>query len=196
MSVPVAAIVLAAGASKRLGQPKQLLMHAGETLLARVVRLAGEAGAAHTVVVLGADAESICAAVDFNAAVCVVNEEWQEGIASSIRSGLAALEAIAPDIRGALIVSCDQPRLGADHLRALMDAFAAQAETSIVASKYAHVLGIPAVFPRAVFDRLNALSGDKGARALFAEPPCSLIDIDFPGGEIDIDTPADLAELE
>lgn len=206
----VAAIVLAAGASRRLGQPKQLLMYCGETLIARAIRLANEAGATPVIAVLGAYHERICAAVPFNNlskldkldkldnannAIPVVNSDWEQGIATSIHAALRALENLAPQASGALILGCDQPRLAAEHLHALLEAFAAQAAPAIVASAYAGVLGIPAVFPRRVFAELLALRGDKGARSLFAQPPCPLIALPFAGGEVDIDLPADLREL-
>jgi molybdenum cofactor cytidylyltransferase len=129
-------------------------------------------------------------------AIPVINERWEQGISTSIHAGLDALEEIAPNAAGALILICDQPRLTADHLCALMDAFAAQSEAVIVASAYAGVLGIPAVFPRSVFAHLRSLSGDKGARALLVKPPCRLIEVSFSGGEVDIDQPADLSQLE
>ena len=194
--MPVVAIVLAAGASRRLGQPKQLLLHGGETLLGRAIRLAGESGATPVIAVLGAHRRRICAAVSFNHAILVVNSAWEQGIASSIHAALCALEDCAPQAPGALILSCDQPRLTAGHLRALLQAFNAQPAPAIVASAYAGVMGIPAVFPRAVFAELGALRGDKGARALLMQPPCPLIALPFPGGEVDIDLPDDLAQLE
>jgi molybdenum cofactor cytidylyltransferase len=196
VSASLAAIVLAAGGSQRLGQPKQLLMHGGETLLARAIRLCGEAGARPVLVVLGADHERIRTAVSASEATVVINHGWQQGIATSIHAGLAALDADFADAKGVLILTCDQPRLTADHLHALMETFTAQHEPAIVASAYAGVLGIPAVFTRRVFTHLRALSGDKGARVLLAKPPCLLIEVPFPGGEIDIDTPGDLAHLE
>jgi molybdenum cofactor cytidylyltransferase len=192
----VAAIVLAAGASRRLGQPKQLLMHGGETLLARSIRLANEAGAAPVLVVLGASHEKIRAVVALGGVNLVINENWEQGIASSIHAGMNAFGEIGSTVSGALILSCDQPRLTAEHLSALIESFAAQTKPSIVASAYAGVRGIPAVFPRFAFTHLLALSGDKGARALLARPPCPLIALSFEGGEVDIDQPADLAELE
>jgi len=192
----VAAIVLAAGASIRLGQPKQLLMHGGETLLERVIRLADEAGAAPVIAVLGAHFESIRAAVTVNNAVFVLNENWELGIASSIQAGLNAIDEVAPSASGSLILGCDQPQLTAAHLRALIEAFTAQTEPVIVASAYAGVRGIPAVFPRSAFPDLLALRGDKGARVLLVQPTCPLIELQFRGGEIDIDQPGDLALLE
>jgi molybdenum cofactor cytidylyltransferase len=189
----VAAIVLAAGASRRLGQPKQLLMLDGETLLARSVRLAREAGAAPVLVVVGAQAELIGTAVPADSATVVMNEEWEQGIASSIHAGVKAIDGVA---RGVLILACDQPRLSAEHLRGLIEIFAVQGEATIVASTYAGVRGIPAVFPREVFADLLALSGDKGARSLLMHPPCPLITLPFEGGEVDIDLPGDLTQLQ
>jgi len=193
MPMPVAAIVLAAGASRRLGQPKQLLRLDGETLLPRVLRLAGEAGATPLFAVLGAHREIVAASIRNCGAQVVFNPQWEQGIASSICAGLGALDAGAA---GALLLGCDQTRLTASHLRAMMEAFAAQPAPSIVASRYAGVLGIPALFPRSAFPELLALRGDKGARALLLQPSCPLLPIEFPGGEIDIDLPADLKDIQ
>jgi len=195
----VAAIILAAGASRRLGQPKQLLIYGGETMIERAIRMAGEAGAAPVIAVLGAHHEVICATVPLHkpsGAIPVINDRWELGIASSIAAGLCALDVNAPQATGALILGCDQPRLTTGHLRGLLEAFGAQASATIVASAYAGTLGIPAVFPREVFAELRALRGDKGARALLMQSPCPLVALPFPGGEIDIDLPADLAHLE
>ncbi len=196
MSAAVAAIVLAAGASRRLGQPKQLLVHGGVTLLERALRLSTEAGAEPVLTVLGASFEIICASVVLDPAILVINDQWQRGISTSIHAGLKALDVVARNAAGALILGCDQPRLTADHLRALIEMFSAQAKPSIVASAYAGVLGVPAVFPRSAFPHLRALRGDKGARALLLDPPCPLIALPFVGGEVDIDEPQDLTRLQ
>jgi len=193
--MPVAAIILAAGASLRLGQPKQLLHYQGETLLARAMRLAHEAGASPVFAVLGANAAAISAAVRFAPAIPIANERWQQGMSTSIHAGLRALDADAPQSTGVLLVSCDQPRLTAAHLRALIDAFNAQSVPHIVASRYAGIFGVPAVFPRCAFSALNELRADKGARSVLANPPCPLIAVEFEGGDVDIDLPADLAHL-
>jgi molybdenum cofactor cytidylyltransferase len=189
-SVP--AIILAAGASLRLGQPKQLVLRNGETLLERAIHFALESGAAPVIVVLGAHHEQISTSINFKDATAIVNPHWEQGIATSIHAGLKAVERLAPASSGALILPCDQLRLSPDHLRALRSAFAMQPEPSIAASSYAGTLGIPAVFPRAAFPQLLALQGDKGARALLLNPPCPVIKVPFAGGEIDIDEPADL----
>lgn len=197
MSFP--AIVLAAGASRRLGQSKQLLKHGSETLLKRAIRLSNEAGASPVFAVLGAHYEIISASVPLHDATIVFNGNWEQGIASSIHAGLRALNTAAANgsqPSGALLLTCDQPRLTAAHLRALTDTFAAQTAPSIVASTYAGVLGVPAMFPRSVFPELLALRGDKGARELLKEPTCPLLAVEFAGGEVDIDIPADLEALD
>ncbi len=194
MSVP--AIILAAGASSRLGRPKQLLQYRGEFLLPRAIRLAAEAGANPVLAVLGAHLDVILASLQFDLAIPVVNKAWQQGIAGSIHAGLRAIDAAAPAATGALIMTCDQLQLTADHLRALLHSFSAQTSPAIACSAYAGIHGIPAIFPRSAFPNLWALGGDKGARALLAKPPCPLIAHKFPGGEIDIDLPTDLVHLE
>ncbi len=194
--MPVAAIVLAAGASRRLGHPKQLIRLDGETLLARALRLAGAAGASPMIAVLGAYSEIVSASIKSCAAHLALNRQWEQGIATSIHAGLHALDEIAPEAGGALLLGCDQPRLTVLHLHAMISAFDAQAAPTIVASRYAGVLGAPAIFPRQVFPALLALRGDKGARSLLLQPPCPLLAIEFPGGEIDIDWPANLNEIQ
>src|SRR3974390_2378444 len=119
----VAAIIVAAGSSRRLGQPKQLLIVDGEPMLQRAIRIAREAGASPVFVVLGANRGAIGNTVDFSSAVIVVNHEWNEGIASSIRAGVDAVEAKA-DAQGVLLMSCDQPRVTKEHLLRMIDAFA------------------------------------------------------------------------
>jgi molybdenum cofactor cytidylyltransferase len=189
----VGAIILAAGASRRLGRAKQLVEFEGEMLLARAVRLVREAGLLQAVVVLGAEYEAIAAAVDLSGVRVVRNEDWARGIASSIHAGLRAMDETAPAVDGVLMLTCDQPRLTAEHLRALMGVFD---EAKIAASEYAGGVGVPAIFPRGMFAELYALSGDKGARALLARPECAVVRVGFPGGEVDVDTPEDLSALE
>jgi molybdenum cofactor cytidylyltransferase len=109
---------------------------------------------------------------------------------------LSDADVRGPESSGALVMPCDQPRLSSEHLRALLQAFAAQAKATIIASAYAGVHGIPAVFPRSVFPKLHALHGDKGARTVLEKPPCPLIALPFEGGEVDIDLPSDLANLD
>jgi molybdenum cofactor cytidylyltransferase len=193
MRIP--AIVLAAGTSSRLGQPKQLVEYRGETLLARAIRLSQEAGGDPVFVVLGANLDAIVPTGLSDRAVPVINKDWQEGISTSIQAGLRAVHGELPDTEGVLLLPCDQPRLSVEHLRALMRAFSSQSGAVIAASAYAGALGTPAVFPRGAFRQLFDLRGDTGARALFLKPARPVVGVPFPDGEIDIDTPADLDGL-
>lgn len=95
-----------------------------------------------------------------------------------------------------MLLVCDQPRLSAEHLRALTLEFASRGGAAAVASGYEGALGVPAVFPRSMFVDLLRLTGDQGARALLRNPPCEVVEISFPGGGLDIDRPEDLAEFE
>ena len=189
----VAAVIAAAGSSSRLGQPKQLLTIGGEPLLQRATRIAHEAGASPVFVVLGAHRELIESSVDLTAAKIVVNESWEEGIASSIRLGVERVEAESSDAIGVLLMTCDQPRVTADHLRRMIDAFSRRPE-SAAASVYGGTRGIPAIFPETAFADLLALRGDKGARGLLSEGR-PVAEIALEGGEVDIDRPEDLARL-
>jgi molybdenum cofactor cytidylyltransferase len=194
MRMSVAAIIVAAGASRRLGQPKQLVLIDGEPLLQRVIRFAAGAGANPVLVVLGAHRQIIEEAIDFGIATVLVNCEWEEGMSSSIRTGVKAVST-GTEAPGVMLMTCDQPRVTPEHLRKMIEAFEAQEGTALVASIYAGVRGTPAIFPRTMFAELLELRGDKGARAMLANAPVPIVEIQLEGGEIDIDRPKDLAGL-
>jgi len=191
----IAAMILAAGGSRRLGQSKQLLSYQGETLLNRAVRIASEAGATPVMVVLGAQFAAIRASIPSGSAVVVHNDRWRQGMGRSVEAGMRARAVCAPDAEGVLLMGCDQPRLTADQLRALIKAFAAHESPAIAASRYAGITGVPAVFPREAFAELRALHGDKGARSIIERAQVPVETVEFEGGEVDIDAPEDLAQL-
>lgn len=179
------AVVLAAGASTRLGQLKQLVRLGEETLLERTVRIAREAGCAPVVVVVGAEHLQILGNSLLGDAVPVMNERWEEGMASSILLGMRTLGLIAKKAEGVVIMTCDQPAVTAPHLRALM------AEGEATASRYAGRNGVPAYFPAGLFSDLMKLRGDVGARELLR----AARSVEVPGGELDIDTAVDLDRM-
>jgi CTP:molybdopterin cytidylyltransferase MocA len=178
----IAAVVLAAGASRRLGEPKQLVMLGGETLLERAVRIAREAGCLPVVVVVGAEYVKVLGNSVLGDVVTVINDNWEVGMASSIRLGVRALEVAARDAEGALLMTCDQPAVTAKHLRRLTT------RAEVKASRYAGKNGVPAFFPAKYFEKLSELKGDAGARELLAEARYEELE----NGELDVDTVADL----
>ena len=176
------AVVLAAGASSRLGEPKQLLQLGGSTLLERAVATAFAAGCDPVVVVLGANAAAVAAGCDLRRAWVVVNAGWAEGMSSSVRAGVELVQGFAA-VDGLVLMTCDMPGVTAAHLAAL----AGKGEM-IVASHYAQRAAVPAYFPRSSFARLLALEGEAGARALLE----GVETVELVAGEMDVDTPADL----
>ncbi|MDD1621262.1 MAG: nucleotidyltransferase family protein [Methylococcaceae bacterium] len=187
----VYAVILAAGASTRMGSPKQLLVWENRTLLEHAVLNARSLLQERCVVVLGAHAEAIQASINLNGASVIVNPHWQEGIASSIRAGIRALPASA---NSAVILLCDQPLIGAEQIRTLLNGW--QNEPSrIVASYYRDGAGVPAVFPTEFFGELLNLEGDRGAKKLLMKFDESLLKIALPEAALDIDSAGDLETL-
>ena len=190
----LAALVLAAGGSVRLGRPKQLLDWGGVPLLEFVVAGVSTWPVDEIAVVLGAEADRILDAVDLKGAFAVVNPEWEEGLASSLRVGLDAL-ARNPQITGALIVLGDQPGVDADVVNQLVGEF----ETSgrpVVIPKYRYTRGNPVIVARQLWPRLMSLEGDHGAANLFRAHPewVHEVWIDHLPPR-DVDTEVDVAEL-
>ena len=190
----VAGVIIAAGSSSRLGQPKQLVEWDGETLLKRAIRVAQESGTTPLLVVLGAHREEIESRVDFSGTKIVVNRNWEEGMASSIRVGIEGLRENESEAAGVLLMICDQPAVTAEHLHRMVAAFQRN-PTSAIASVYAGKRGIPAIFPSDAFDELLALRGDRGARGLLSNLARTVIEIALIDGDLDIDIPEDLSRL-
>jgi CTP:molybdopterin cytidylyltransferase MocA len=183
------AVVLAAGASSRMGAVKPLLEVEGRTLLARAADAALEAGAHPVMVVLGANAALVRAALGARAVDTVVNAGWISGMASSIRAGVAALLAAAPELDAILVTPCDQPALSAEVIRHL--ARLSRTTGRIAAARYGGRVGAPAVFGREDFAALQELSGDEGARRLLNGSPEKVAAADFPELAVDLDNPED-----
>ncbi|MFL5348394.1 MAG: NTP transferase domain-containing protein [Hyalangium sp.] len=195
----VGVVLLAAGGSARLGRPKQLLVHRGKTLVRRAAEAAVLAGCGPVVAVLGAQTEAVEAQLAELPVHTVRNEAWETGLGSSLRVGLRALEAAGPagtsgGVEAALIMLCDQLRVDAGHLRALVKAFQ-RTQASIVASGYDGTRGVPALFSRAIFPELEALAPDEGARGVIARKPSRVVEVALEGGGEDVDTQADLRRL-
>lgn len=190
-----AAIVLAAGASTRLGRPKQLIRCGEESLLRRVARFAGAAGCEPVFVVLGYRAGELQAELGGLAAEALVNESWAEGMGSSLRCGMEAIIRLQPPPAAVLVLVCDQPALGCEHLRALR-ASHAEGDWSITASGYAERAGVPAVFSRRLFPELLAVTGDRGARDVILAHEGQARILPWAEGVFDLDTEVDVSRAQ
>src|SRR5579872_5273277 len=180
-------ILLAAGGSTRLGGPKKLLPYRGQSLIRHAISVALASRARPVIVVLGAGHESISNEIaDLAGIHVIVNDRWQEGIASSIRAGLSRLPEIAA-CGMAILAVCDQPLISPALFNQLIDR-QAEGNYLVVACAYGDTLGTPALFHRRLFDQLLSLTGDMGAKRIIAENPGHLATVAFPGGERDIDT--------
>ncbi|MDQ3674631.1 MAG: nucleotidyltransferase family protein [Gemmatimonadota bacterium] len=190
----IGAVVLAAGASARLGFPKQLIVHEGQPLVRRIAMAAVEADADPVVVVLGANADMIAPALEGLASVrVIVNHEWSKGLASSLAAGIATVFA-GNRCEALLVTLADQPLVDAAALRRLMAAF--DAEHRIVASAYDDTIGVPAVFAREHAEELMRLSGNTGASGWLRDRAGEVTRIPLEGAAVDVDTAADVAGLD
>jgi molybdenum cofactor cytidylyltransferase len=186
------AVVLAAGASTRFGSAKQLVRVAGRPLLHTAVTRAAEVTGNALIVVLGAGAAQLAPLLKHSPGSVVVNRAWREGLASSIRAGIARLP---PTCTGVLLLLADQAAVSADDLRRLVGTWRKQPQC-IAAARYAGTSGAPVIFPRNAFRELAELRGDSGARALLQRNRDRVVRVPMPSAAVDIDTPEDLLALE
>lgn len=187
-AAPHGLVLLAAGASRRLGRPKQLVVVDGETLVRRAASSGLATAPLDAVIVLGHAADEIGAAVAGLPLRPVVADDWRDGMGASLACGVAALDARCD---GVLVVLCDQPALDAAHCAALVDAWRTHRD-SAAASAYAGVLGVPAVLPRAWLLEPGALAGDRGARELLRSTARRVVAVAAPALMYDIDRIGDL----
>jgi CTP:molybdopterin cytidylyltransferase MocA len=185
------AIVLAAGASTRFGSPKQLVRIAGRPLLHTAVTRASEVTGSALIVVLGSGAAELGALLKHSPGSIVINQDWREGLASSIRAGIGRLPLTCA---GALLLLADQATVSADDLKRLAGTWRKQPQY-IAAALYSGTVGVPAIFPRSLFPELMQLRGDSGARALLRRNAARVVRVPMPSAAIDLDTPEDLLAI-
>jgi molybdenum cofactor cytidylyltransferase len=198
----IAAIVLAAGGSERMGRPKPLLRFRGESLLARTVRAARDGGCAAVWVVTRGepaaggnaagptgDSAAIIEEARAERAIVVASPEWWQGISASIRAGLAAVEG-DPSVDGVLFLAADQPFVEAEDIARLISA--SESGAPIAAADYGNgAVGIPALFRRPYFPALERLEGDSGAKSVLQSERDSVRLVTVPSAAIDVDSPDD-----
>jgi len=185
-------VVLAAGASSRFGSAKQLVRVNGRPLMLSVVSRAVELAGHSVTVVLGANAAELAPLLRHSPASVAINRDWSEGIASSIREGLAHAP---PTADGVLIALADQAAVTTEDLRRLAGVWRRN-PASIATAQYAGTVGVPAIFPRWCFRDLNELRGDRGAQVLLHRHVDRLVRLSMPSAELHIDRPEDLLALE
>jgi molybdenum cofactor cytidylyltransferase len=185
----VAAIVLAAGDSTRMGEPKQLLPLGGKPMVWHAASAACAAGLAQVVVVIGARASAVQQALEDLPVEFIRNETWSAGMSTSLQAGLRALR---PEITAVLVVLADQPTLSPGLLQALVERYE-ETGAPVVAPFYKGQRGNPVLFDRAVFPELLAVKGDQGGRSLFARYREKLerFETDDEGVLLDVDTRQD-----
>lgn len=185
----IGGILLAAGGSRRLGRPKQLIEFQGKTLIRGATEALLDAGCSPIVVVVGHDAETLKQELSDLDVEIVENPEWEKGMSTSIRVGVSHIRD--SEVEGVLVALCDQPLVDGDKLRKFVHEFSNN--ECIVTAEYNGIRGVPALFPRERFDDLANLEGDKGARDLIARFPS--VGIALPEAALDIDTLADVEQL-
>ena len=193
---PIAAVILAAGASTRFGQPKQLLDWQGTPLVARITDVALRAGLTPVIVVLGCQAKEVSEALDnggLQQVRTVMNWRWEEGLSTSVRMGLSALP---PETEAAIFLQADQPMITAALLQTLV-ARSRETGAAIVYPTHAGQRHSPALIARRFFHELAGVTGDEGGRSVIAghTDAVATVEIADPDVLVDIDTPADHARL-
>lgn len=188
-------VILAAGGSGRFGKPKQLLQFDGKTLIRRAVETALNSKSDSVLAVLGSNFDLIKKEIkDLNCKI-VFNPNWQNGLSSSIKTGLEKIIENAPEISAVIFALCDQPFIESGHFDSLIEKFF-ETEKPIIASAYEKTDGVPALFSKEMFPALMNLEGDGGAREIIKKNPGSVEKILVPEAAFDIDTKENFEKIK
>lgn len=192
---PLAILLLAAGASSRMGTIKQLLPWKGTSLINHMLKVACSSNASEVVVVLGANAEEIKRVLDTETGASVVyNKSWASGLGKSISLGIEILMEKQPEIQAVLVMLCDQPLIEAGYLNKMITSFH-EGKGHIIATAYAENIGVPALFSAPYFTELQSLEDDFGARELLKKYKDETFILSPGNILVDIDTPQDYKRL-
>ena len=187
-------VILAAGNSSRLGEPKQLLQFENKSLIRHVADAALDAVGSAVVIVSGSNEKLIRDELNKLPVHLIHNADWQQGMASSISVGIQEIVRINPSIKGVILAVSDQPFVTSQLFLDLIEKAEAN-KKCIVACSYEDTLGTPALFPEKHFNSLTSLSGAEGAKKLLKKFAAGVVTIPFPLGGIDIDTKEDYRKL-
>jgi molybdenum cofactor cytidylyltransferase len=177
-----------------LGQPKQLLKYRKSVLLQHAIDTALHAEIKNIIVILGAEKDNILKQLNTVGITTIYNDQWQEGMASSIRKGISSSLSLFSETDGIMFMVCDQPFVNAELLKSILN-IQKMNGNPIVACRYGEVTGTPALFHKSLFTELMDLKGDTGARKILANHRGNLGLVNFEDGSADIDTLADYENL-
>ncbi len=183
----IAVIVLAAGESSRMQQPKQVLPWGESTLLGHAIEIAMNSMANEVYVVLGANAATIQEQIDLSQIKCIVNKDWNKGLGSSIAHAVQYLAKSDKQYDGLLFMLCDQPLIDTDYLNWMISTFT-DGVKNIVATAYKQRNGVPVLYHKKYLPLLSTLDGDSGAKEIIAKNREDVIALSAEGKEIDLDT--------
>ncbi|MEP1034821.1 nucleotidyltransferase family protein [Ekhidna sp.] len=192
-SLKIGIVLLAAGASSRLGQPKQLIQFRGKNLLQHTIDTANELEFESSILIVGANADQVLSKVTINSFQSFTNENWEQGMASSLRLGIKKSLISVPDLNAILISVSDQPFVSKELLQEMIQLY--RSESSIVVCEYDNVKGVPVLFGSKYFNELLMLNGDQGAQKIIKDHEKMQSIVMFDHGNFDIDTPEDLERL-
>ena len=188
-------LIMAAGASRRLGQPKQLIDYQGQSLIRRILHEAINAEIGDITVITGYNHHEIEKEIQDLKVNVFYNEEWEEGLGASIRNGLKYVLGRKPETNAILLTMVDQPFVDADHLKKLAKAYD-PSRPMIIASAYSSTFGVPVLFDSQYFEEMKQLKGDEGGKKIFVNYLRNIVEIPFIQGAIDIDEKKDLKTLK
>ncbi|MDZ7936680.1 MAG: nucleotidyltransferase family protein [Emticicia sp.] len=183
-----AIIILAAGASSRMGVPKQLLLVDGKTLIKRICDTAIDTPCHPIVTVLGANRNLIRKETERMPITVIDNPQWENGMSSSIKMGLAGAYMTEKAIDAVIFLTVDMPYVSVELINKMIGKAESDEKTEIVACKYDNQIGIPVLFKRTLFTDLLELTGDEGAKKVVMKNQDKTSLIDFPEGKLDLDT--------
>ena len=181
-------IILAAGESKRMGSPKQLLQIEGKSLIHRTAEIALATDCYPVVMVIGANKPQIAPEIVDLPLTIIDNPMWHEGMSSSVKIGLAGVYMTYKEVEAVIILVCDQPYLSVSLLERMVEIYTTK-KPRLIACRYGEQLGVPTLFDRTLFEELLNLKGDKGAKPVLMNHLEETHILQFEAGSIDLDTP-------
>jgi molybdenum cofactor cytidylyltransferase len=187
----VGLVILAAGASSRMGTPKQILPVFGKPMIVHLIDEVFNTKCHPVTVVLGANKDKIVPLLDGIPVTLVDNPFWSNGLGSSVRMGLVGSYLLTKGIEALIYITSDMPYVNASLINQMIKLAEDNDGKTIIASKYAGKVGIPALFKKAHFEEILELNGQEGARGIIEKHKNKVLEVTFENGKTDLDTKED-----